>query len=134
MKKVFEIKKSNDDTLDSIVASDMPFRRHIAQRAGLGYIPGRITGANAKIRAGEVAHTSKYVIAQNMADYLTERKISTVAGSDGRMAIINFKPAHETIIHMLMCEHFPEYYVESVEKLGKQNALTYALRLCSNIW
>ena len=45
-----------DDTLDSILASDMAIGRYIAQRASIGINAGRIRGIN-PIRGGEVAHT-----------------------------------------------------------------------------
>lgn len=59
-------------------------------------------------------------IMRNLVDNLVQLRISAVDGAEHKFAIMNFKPAHETIIHMLMCEHYAGYHVESVEKVEKK--------------
>ncbi len=47
----------SDDTLDSIISTDMSIVKYVAKRAGIGINAGRNRGINSKIRGGEVQHT-----------------------------------------------------------------------------
>ena len=92
----------SDDTLDSILASDMSIGRYTAQRAGIGINAGRIRGVNAKIRGGEVAHTG---IIPFLKKFEATVRCCTQNGVRGGSATTHFPFWHQEIEDILVLKN-----------------------------
>ena len=83
-----------DDTLDSILSSDMAIGKYVAQRAGIGINAGRIRGINAKIRGGEVQHTG---VVPFLKKFEATVRCCTQNGIRGGSATVHFPIWHQEI-------------------------------------
>ena len=91
-----------DDTLPSIVSSDMAIGRYVAQRAGIGINAGRIRGINSRIRGGEVQHTG---VIPFLKKFEATVKCCTQNGVRGGSATVHFPIWHQEIEDILVLKN-----------------------------